>query len=262
MFAIAALLLFAIETTVRAATTMTDVDANGGDTINIDPALNLQPLAGCFFFERFDEVTPPLLPPGWTAINAIDPDGILWQTSDSGDPTPPADTPPNAAWVNDPDTISDKYLDSPAGTIDPISTVQLTFSHNYALEDGFDGGVLEISVDGGPFGDLGGSAWEGGYNGTISTCCGNPLAGRQAWTGNSGGFIETQVDLTGFRGHTIALRWRMASDSSGSGEGWRVDDVSITCERPTPTPFPTPTPRPVPTPRPRPTPVARPTPSR
>jgi hypothetical protein len=196
---------------------------------------------------RVSTVTPPALPPGWTAINAIDPDGILWQTSNSGDPSPPAESLPNAAWINDPDTISDKYLYSPSGTIDPLSSAGLHFSNNYALEDGFDGGVLEISVDSGPFQDIlaaGGFFARGGYTGTISTCCGNPLAGRQAWTGNSGGFIDTDVDLTSLGGHTIALRWRMASDFSGSCEGWRVDTIFIACERPTPTSTPAITPTP------------------
>ena len=98
--------------------------------------------------------------------------------------------------------ISDKYLDSPSGPIQPLFNADLHFSNNYALEDGFDGGVLEISVDAGPFQDIlaaGGFFSRGGYNGTISTCCGNPLAGRQAWTGNSGGFIDTDVDLSWFR---------------------------------------------------------------
>ena len=63
--------------------------------------------------EKFDAVTPPALPPFWTAINGIDPDGVLWQTSASGLPSPPYDTAPNASWVNDPPVISDKYLDSP-----------------------------------------------------------------------------------------------------------------------------------------------------
>jgi len=273
-FAIVALLLYAVAIPAHPTTT-TDADANEGGTSNIDSALNLQPIAGCGLFESFDFVTPPVLPPGWTAINAIDPDRIFWQTSDSGDPSPPAQSLPNAAWVNDPDTISDKYLDSPTGTINPNASADLHFSNNYALEDTFDGGVLEISVDGGPFQDIlaaGGSFVRGGYNGTISTCCGNPLSGRQAWTGSSGGFIDTDVDLIGFGGHTIALRWRMGSDSSGSSEGWRVDDVFIACEEPTPTPtaFPTPsitptptatvtpTIRPAPTPRPRPTPQPRP----
>jgi hypothetical protein len=260
--AIGVLLLCAVAIPAH-ATTMTDADANGGVTSNFDPALNLQPVAGCGLFESFDGVTPPLLPPGWSAINAIDPDGILWQTSDSGEPSPPANSPPNAAWINDPDTISDKYLYSPPGTIDPIGSSILIFWHNYVLEDGFDGGVLEVSIDGGnTFQDIlaaGGTFLRGGYNGTVSTCCGNPLAGRQAWTGNSGGFIETDVEGLP-TGVPIVLRWRMASDSSGSGEGWRVDDIVIGCERPTPTPTPSATPAPRVTPRPRPTPHPRPTP--
>ena len=233
------------------AMTITVTDAKDGDTNDFNPAFHDQPFAGCGLLEFFDDVTPPLLPPGWTAINAINPDGILWQTSNSGDPSPPAESLPNAAWVNDPDMISDKYLDSPSGPIQPLFNADLHFSNNYALEDGFDGGVLEISVDAGPFQDIlaaGGSFSRGGYNGTISTCCGNPLAGRQAWTGNSGGFIDTDVGLSGFGGHTIALRWRMASDSSNSSEGWRVDNISIVCEGPTPTPTPLPFPSITPTP--------------
>jgi N-acetylneuraminic acid mutarotase len=197
----------------------------------------------CSLFENFDNVTPPALPPGWTAINGIDPDGILWQTSNSGLPSPPADSPPNAAWVNDPAAISDKYLDSPPIIIDQLENAELMFRNNYSLEAGRDGGVLEVSVDGGPFQDIlsaGGSFGQGGYNGTISACCGNPLAGRNAWTGSSGGFIQTAVGLPS--GHTIVLRWRMGSDSTGSGDGWRVDSLMIICERPTPTPTATSTP--------------------
>jgi hypothetical protein len=101
--------------------------------------------------------------------------------------------------------------------------------------------VLEVSTDGGPFQDIlaaGGSFDRGGYNGTISACCGNPLGGRNGWTGSSGGFIETDVGLP-FQGHTIVLRWRMGTDSSVSGQGWRIDTVQIVCERPTPTATPT-----------------------
>jgi len=79
-------------------------------------------------------VTPPALPPGWTATNGINPDGILWQTSNSGVPTPPADTPPNAAWVNDPAPVSDKYLDLPGIYATESYFVRLTFRHNFSLE--------------------------------------------------------------------------------------------------------------------------------
>ena len=64
---------------------------------------------------------------------------------------------------------------------------------------GFDGGVLEVSFDGGnTFQDIlaaGGSFVMGGYNRTIATDRGSPLAGRQAWSGDSEGFITTVVNL-------------------------------------------------------------------
>jgi hypothetical protein len=97
--------------------------------------------------------------------------------------------------------------------------------------------VLEISIDGGAFQDAAGFIFQGGYNGTISTCCGNPLAGRPAWTGSSGGFITTQLGLPS--NHTIELRWRMGSDNGGAGQGWRIDTLQGFCEGPTPTSTPT-----------------------
>jgi hypothetical protein len=212
--------------------------------------------------ESFDNVSPPALPPDWLATNALGPPP-LWVTSNSGVPLPPADTSPNAASIDDPAVVSDKRLDSLAFPIPPAHPLQLTFRQNFNLEAsdvdpnlGFDGGVLEVSFDGGnTFQDIldaGGSFVQGGYNRTISTDRGSPIAGRQAWSGNSEGFITTVVNLpilsTGTR-----LRWRMASDTSGSGEGWRVDTIDIAgcapvpCQPPTPSPRPTPFPRPVPT---------------
>jgi hypothetical protein len=209
----------------------------------VQPDVQCDPVP--LLLEFFDGVTPPALPTGWSSTT--------WVTSNSGVPTPPADTLPNAAFVDDPATISDKQLLSPnIPSICDFGGVRLSFRNNFNLQDGFDGGVLEVSFDGGlTFQDIiaaGGSFVSGGYNGTISTCCGNPLAGRQAWTGNSGGFIATTVSLPGCS-HFI-LRWRMGSDSSVSGEGWRIDTVAIT----QPWPCPPPPRRIRPTPHPRPTP--------
>jgi hypothetical protein len=198
-----------------------------------------------FLTEFFDGVTPPALPAGWSSTT--------WVTSNSGVPMPPADTPPNAAFVDDPATISDKQLLSPNVTlICDAGAVQVSFRNNFNFQDGFDGGVLEASYDNGSFQDVltvGGTFVLGGYNGTINSCCGNPLAGRQAWTGNSAGFIDTTVvSLPGGCLIQLVLRWRMGSDSSVSGEGWRIDNVDIAqCNRPPvrrrPDPRPRPTPR-------------------
>lgn len=57
--------------------------------------------------QNFDNVAPPILPPDWLATNVLGPPP-LWVTSDSGLPMPPADTPPNAAFVDDPGLVSDK----------------------------------------------------------------------------------------------------------------------------------------------------------
>jgi subtilisin family serine protease len=187
--------------------------------------------------ETFDNVTPPALPPDWIATNAQGPPP-LWVTSNSGVPIPPVDTPPNAAFIDDPAVVSDKRLDSFEFSFFESGPARLTFRQNFNLqassEDpnlGYDGGVLELSSDGGnTFQDIlaaGGSFFMGGYNRTISTDHGSPIAGRQAWSGNSEGFITTVVNLPAIQ-TPGRLRWRMASDTSESNEGWRVDTVNIT----------------------------------
>src|SRR6266550_4208967 len=212
------------------------------------------------FSENFDGVTAPALPAGWTATNAVGP-APLWVTSNSGVPTPPADSAPNAAFVDDPAVVSDKRLESPSIAIQ-TSSDKLTFRQNRNLENTFDGGVLELSIDGGAFQDIlaaGGSFAAGGYNGTISSAFGSPIAGRQAWTGNSSGFVTTTVNLpAAAAGHNVVLRFRMASDVSVSNQGWRIDNVSVTrrtCGGPPPPPPPPPPPlHPPPPPPPHPPP--------
>src|SRR6185295_8914631 len=119
----------------------------------------------------------------------------------------------------------------------PATSAQLRFRHNYNLEasgaptTGYDGGVLEIKIGGGAFTDIlsaGGSFVSGGYDHTISTGFANPIAGRQAWSGNSGGFITTVVNLPpAASGQPVQFRWRCGSDSSVSLTGWFVDTVSL-----------------------------------
>jgi hypothetical protein len=105
--------------------------------------------------ENFDSVIPPALPADWLATNALGPPP-LWVTSNAGEPNPPADTPPNAAFIDDPAVLSDKRLDSLSVSFFEIGSPELTFRHTFNLEAsdidptvGFDGGVLEISTDGG-----------------------------------------------------------------------------------------------------------------
>lgn len=175
--------------------------------------------------ENFDGVTAPNLPSGWVATRVqgmvTDP---TWATS-----TTSPDTSPNDAFVPDPNDITDMTLDSPVFIPAPGSTV--SFRNNYNVESTFDGGVLEIKIGAGSFTDIvtaGGSFVTGGYDGTISTGFSSPIAGRMAWTGNSGGYITSTVSLPpAASGQNVQLRWRFASDISVSSIGWRIDTISI-----------------------------------
>jgi hypothetical protein len=103
------------------------------------------------------------------------------------------------------------------------------FWHNYNTETIFDGGVIEISTGGtgGPWTDLGSKITANGYDATIDTGYSSPIGGRNAFTGSSGGWIQTAVDLSSYAGQNIWIRFRMASDDSTGATGWYIDDVSI-----------------------------------
>ncbi len=107
----------------------------------------------------------------------------------------------------------------------------LRFGHGYSFDKDakrrYDGGILEIRVDGGPWRGVGGLFTHGGYNGKIANNYGNPLKGKRAWTGDSHGWSQARVDLSTFAGRSVKLRFRMGSDRSVGARGWYVDDVRI-----------------------------------
>jgi hypothetical protein len=183
--------------------------------------------------ENFDGVTPPALPAGWVASTGATCVGsTVWVTSNSGTPTPVADTAPNSAFTNDPGCISDERLDSPNWSV-TSATATLSFRQNRNLESGFDGCVLEVSVNGGAFQDIltaGGTFGTNGYNGTISVNFGSPIAGRMAWTGStSSAFVTTTVNLpASANGQMWRFRWRRGSDSSVAAVGFRLDTITTT----------------------------------
>ena len=179
-------------------------------------------------------MTAPALPAGWVAQNDQG-DPPLWTTS-----TTTPDSPPNDAFVDDQNGISDKQLDSRSITINSAAPV-ISFRNNFNTEHDlppaeifWDGYVLEVSVNGGGFVDvtdptIGGTFVSGPYTGEIDGTANNPLAGRMAWSGNSGGYINTVINLgSSLNGTTIKLRFRMGSDEAVAAPGARVDGLVIT----------------------------------
>ena len=104
----------------------------------------------------------------------------------------------------------------------------LSFWHTRGMESGFDGGVVEVSTNGGgTWTDIGAAAFtSNGYNATISNAWSSPIGGRQAFTGSSP-YVKSVASLAAYVGQNILVRFRAASDVSVGGTGWTVDDVTI-----------------------------------
>ena len=193
------------------------------------------PLPSCN--QNFDTVTAPALPSGWTSVSA----GTLprWVTSTTNPDTAPNDAfldTTNGTNVGNSELISSNFVVAPGGS--PV-----TFRNLFNLSFGFDGEVLEISINGGPYQDIiaaGGSFVTGGYNGTIAAGTGSSIAGRQAWTGLSGGtqaapaYQTSTVNLpAAATGQLVKLKWRVATDNAGTAPGApgvRIDTITgIAC---------------------------------
>jgi subtilisin-like proprotein convertase family protein len=181
---------------------------------------------GPAFSQNFEGIFPPVLPRQWTAnlVTGLAGDQA-WRTSNVS-----SHSAPTAVFAGDPSHISDNFLETPTWTVDGSNQV-LDFWHRFNMEDTFDGGVLEVSIGGGAFQDAvaaGGGFFIGGYTDTIDNCCGNPIATRQAWSGDSAGFIRSFYILPAAAiGQTVKFRFRAATDHSISDEGWYVDSVAL-----------------------------------
>ena len=104
----------------------------------------------------------------------------------------------------------------------------LSFWTAWDVEQGWDGGVVEVSTDDG-------ASWTrltptGGYPGTITSggsLCGI-AQGSGAFTGEGQlGWSQQEIDLAAWAGQSIKLRWLYRTDTSQTGEGWYVDDIAI-----------------------------------
>lgn len=161
---------------------------------------------------------------GWTVQSTI-PGGTNWSIV-----TDPAASSPTHSWFTaDEGAVKDDRLQAGPFLLG-AGTATLRFAHHYGFESGWDGGVLEVSTDGVDWDDVvvaGGAFLTGGYASALYSYGSNPLAGRQAWTGSSGGLVVTAVDLTAVSGGSLWLRFRHGSDGSVGGEGWWVDDIRL-----------------------------------
>jgi subtilisin family serine protease len=171
--------------------------------------------------QSFDGVKAPALPAGWVSTGS----GNVWVTTTNRNASGT-----NSVFISDPATTTDVSLLSPAFAV-TSTNAQLSFTHDYNTEYGFDGGVLEIAINGGSFIDFvtaGGYFVTNGYDFPLDLGFGSPIAGRSAWTGDSEGFVTTLAVLPpAALNTTVQLRWRFATDGNVAAEGWYLDNISV-----------------------------------
>ncbi|MEM9918292.1 MAG: T9SS-dependent M36 family metallopeptidase [Bacteroidota bacterium] len=131
-------------------------------------------------------------------------------------------------YAQDIETESDQYL----ATAEPINLTGanpvLSFWHLYDTEANWDGGVVEISTDGGAnWDDLGDNMVQNGYNSQLRVNPASAISGREAFNGRSGGYIQTIIDLASYSGNEILFRFRFATDGASGADGWYIDEVVL-----------------------------------
>lgn len=104
-----------------------------------------------------------------------------------------------------------RYLD-----LSDLSTVTLRFWTWYEIERRYDYVYLSVSTDGG-------RSWqvldpeEATYRGDYGP----------AYSGESGGWIEEQVDLSPYAGQEVSVRFDYVTDDTVNDAGFLIDDVSV-----------------------------------
>jgi hypothetical protein len=162
--------------------------------------------------------------------------------------------PPNHVWRGaDYPSNSDSRFVSPALVASPTDDLVLSFTQRHAFETGpngqggpivtWDGGVIEVSSDGGATWVDASTLGAVPYEGTIGdqpNQAHNPLNGRKGFVGQNlswPGTDKVSVNLgKSLAGKTVQVRFRIGSDDATGDFGWELDDVGFAGI--TNTPFP------------------------
>ncbi len=176
--------------------------------------------------------------PGW--LREVSVDGMttgVWTVGDSalGDPD-------RVLRGADPSGPTDTAMELPAVTASSTDPLVLSFEHRFEFEPDpgtfWDGGVIELTTDGG-------MTWRDvadfvapGYSGTLTDTSGNSLALREAFSGTNPSFPGSDVVAldfgTAFAGQTVQFRFRIGTDQASGARGWEIDDLRLAGGTPLP----------------------------
>lgn len=142
---------------------------------------------------------------------------------------------PVTSWWADEQSIKVRlYLVSPSITLS--NGTVFGFWHQFNVQANYDGGVVEVSTNGGAaWVDVTTNVMAEGYSTLrqINPAASSAIKGRMAFSGSSGGFVHSMIDLSMFGGKTAKIRFLLATDASvraAAPRGWWVDDMTLAQE--------------------------------
>lgn len=141
-----------------------------------------------------------------------------------------------AYYVVNTSTLQDQTLRSAEALPVTGEVPVLRFFTKYETEAGWDGGIVEVSTDGG-------TNWQrvddklirGDYRGEVSPNGSAALLGTSSFWGNSedepdatpNDYREIIVDLAEFAGQDVFVRYRFISDAAVGARGWWIDEIEM-----------------------------------
>ena len=188
------------------------------------------PNAPATFTEKFDSVSAPNVPSGWTvsAANPSDGSSATWTTVSTA-----SASQPNALFAPDPSGYYQAQIESPAIAI-AAQAARVRFKINYNTEAGWDGATLDIKIGAGAYQDIldaGGKFVSGAYPRYLAGAASDntfPQATRRAWSGNSNGFQQVEIYLpASAAGQTVRFRFNASADVGIGGAGTYIDDFEV-----------------------------------
>jgi immune inhibitor A len=121
-------------------------------------------------------------------------------------------------WSNAGDSISSTL--TRAVDLRQVSRATLNYKIWYSIEEDWDYGYVEVSVDGG-------FTWD--ILDTPHTSPENPLGQGfgSGYTGESGGWINESIDLTPYAGQDILTRFHYVTDDAINGDGICIREIAV-----------------------------------
>ncbi|KAA1157488.1 peptidase [Pseudoalteromonas fuliginea] len=140
-----------------------------------------------------------------------------------------------AMFLNNNSFQTDVAVESKSFEIGYSGDFEISFWHLYLIEENWDGGVVEISVNDGEWTDVTqvGGEFSVGYNGPLIENTSQALQERNTFTGRNiqddGAFgnYETINFGDALNGNQAKIRFRISSDSAVADFGWWIDNLTM-----------------------------------